>query len=111
MPWINSFEHAGPHLWPVRSAIVSAILRVRNTPYAVVKGALTILAQADSRLPNARTGMLGHLVSTSRQSPPDFGFAAWLRATRGAFQSKSQRIVALLSEAMHHPRKQPAHPQ
>jgi hypothetical protein len=55
--------------------------------------------------------MLGHLVSTSRQSPPDFGFAAWLRAARGAFQSKSQRLASLWSEAMQHPRKQPAHPQ
>jgi len=55
--------------------------------------------------------MLGHLVSTSRQSPPDFGFAAWLRSTTSALQSKSQHIVSLLSEALHHPRKQPAHPQ
>jgi len=55
--------------------------------------------------------MLGHLVSTSRQSPPDFGIAAWLRTAASAFRLKSQRIVSLFSEAMHHPRKQPAHPQ
>jgi hypothetical protein len=47
--------------------------------------------------------MLGHLVSSSRQSPPDFGIASWLRAATLAVQAKAQRIISQLSEA---PRKQ-----
>jgi hypothetical protein len=50
--------------------------------------------------------MLGHLVSASRQSPPDFGIASWLRPTASALQSASQRIVSQMLDAMHHGRKQ-----
>ena len=50
--------------------------------------------------------MLGHLVSLSRQSPPDFGITTWLRATARAVHAKAQRAATLLSEAMHQPRKQ-----
>jgi hypothetical protein len=49
--------------------------------------------------------MLGHLVSTSRQSPPDFGITTWLRATASAVQSKSHRIVAQAFEVVQHARK------
>jgi hypothetical protein len=49
--------------------------------------------------------MLGHLVSVSRQSPPDFGITTWLRAVARAAQSKSQPIISQLSEALRHPRK------
>jgi hypothetical protein len=50
--------------------------------------------------------MLGHLVSASRQSPPDFGIASWLRTAAHAVQSKTQRLIAQALEAAHHPRKQ-----
>jgi len=50
--------------------------------------------------------MLGHLVSASRQSPPDFGIASWLRAAMRAFSSTSRRIVSQMLDAMHHGRKQ-----
>jgi hypothetical protein len=50
--------------------------------------------------------MLGHLDSLSRHSPPDFGITTGLRALARAVRSKAQRAATLLSEAMHHPRKQ-----
>ena len=84
---------------------------LRKSPHPIVKPRLTIWAQSDSRrLPNARTGMLGHLVSVSRQSPPDFGMLALLRkATRG-LHPLLQRLLAPLADALHHTRKEP-HPQ
>jgi hypothetical protein len=50
--------------------------------------------------------MLGHLVSSSRQSPPDFGIASFLGAAVRAVQS--MRIISQFSEALH---KQQPHPQ
>ncbi|HWU54658.1 MAG TPA: hypothetical protein VN175_04090 [Rhizomicrobium sp.] len=54
--------------------------------------------------------MLGHLVSNSRQAPPDFGVAFWLREAAGRLQHLpqhlSRRLLSLLPEAG----KQP-HPQ
>jgi hypothetical protein len=49
--------------------------------------------------------MLGHLVSVSRQSPPDFGIKSLLRAVARAFPATGQRLIALVCEAAHHARK------
>ena len=84
----------------------SAINPLMESPYPKLKTPLTIWAQPDSRDLNARTGMLGHLVSSSRQSPPDFGIASFLREAVRAVQS--MRIISQLSEALH---KQQPHPQ
>jgi len=52
--------------------------------------------------------MLGHLVSASPQSPPDFGIASFLRHAIRTLQAKAQRAATLVSDAAQH--KQP-HPQ
>jgi hypothetical protein len=54
--------------------------------------------------------MLGHLVSTSRQSPPNFGITTLLRVTAGRLPHLYRRILSLLSESALHARKHP-HPQ
>jgi len=51
--------------------------------------------------------MIGHLVSNNRQSPPDFGIAAFLRKAISGLQPVTHRLLAPLADALHHPRKYP----
>lgn len=43
--------------------------------------------------------LLGHLVSVSRHTPPDFGMTTWLRQTGSRLSLNLQTILARLAEA------------